>query len=1187
MKQSLIIALAVFAGALAVSAATVEQYAVFEASFTHTGSYSNPYSGVSTATVTLVSPSSVQKTIPLFWDGGSTWKLRFSPDQAGTWTYSTSSTDAGLNNKTGSFICVASSLPGGIQAMTDHPYHFQTRSGEPFFFFGDTGWSMFGSNVSENLNHATVIHYIDTRAAQGFNYIHTNVMMTSGNEGGLSFNSVSSETLNPAFFQEVDSRLQYANSKGITVGFMLAWANGDPSWDDFSNDAARLRYARYCVARYSAHNVLFIVSGEWNETGTKSMYQSIGTEIMNTDPHDRLIGIHSTGSVEEFATDSWMSFGDYQQIYSSLHSKILSSRDHNKQVVNSEYAYYLRDQDGDGTVDKPNSATLKAIRDASWDIVMAGGYFVTGWGTTYYGGTRDPGPFNVDDPRNDDWEEDVQHIQTLFESLDFWTLNPNDSLLAGSGTRYCLADTGRLYVAYVRGNSGTNSLSLNAMVSGAYSVSLFNPRTGAFAVQPSYAGLGPITLDPPDSDDWVFIVSATGGTNQAPTVSISANKTTLSPGESVLFSVVASDPDGAIVSFQWNWGNQTETGVGSPATSVSHSWPSAGDYNVTLEVTDNGSAAQTTTSNMLTIHVVDNLPPTISAATATPNSGTVPLTVQFTVTASDPEGDPLTYQWDFDGNGTWDATGSTVSHVYSNAGHFDPLVRVTATGGADVRQLTIDAEGVIAGDGTILVNDPLNGTTIGTADGSGAFTDGGWKSTGGRIIYDAGKQITDGYFEAKMWGWTAPAQGTDKSHPLSGWETEGQYGHYLEDGCFWNWRIGTGYDPFKVLATPVGLDSRVEARVGSNSAVNDGQKHVYRVEWKSGVVSFWFDGVKLQQWTFDHFTQQYFVIGRDLQYGITNPAPIIGDVKIVDRSGGGNVPPTVDAGANQTITLPTNSVNLNGTVTDPDDTTTTSWSMVSGPGSVAFGNASAVDTTVSFTSAGTYVLKLEADDGVNPPVSDTVTITVNSEPVNIAPTVEAGSNQSITLPANSVSLNGTVTDPDNSPTTLWSKVSGPGTVTFGNPSLVDTTATFSAAGSYILSLTADDGTNDPVSDTVSIIVNSASCDTDGDGMDDDWEIAQFGDLSHNGATDEDSDGLTNLEEYIIGTHPLDSDTDGDGLTDGVDPNPLLPGNSQKSISRTQCDMGYRQTENPITLIIIGLTLIGLIMVRHYVVKQIW
>src|SRR5207247_9148033 len=176
-----------------------------------------------------------------------------------------------------------------------------------------------------------------------------------------------------------------------------------------------------------------------------------------------------------------------------------------------------------------------------------------------------------------------------------------------------------------------------------------------------------------------------------------------------------------------------------------------------------------------------------------------------------------------------------------------------------------------------------------------------------------------------------------------------------------------------------------------------------------------------------------------------------------------NQAPVVDAGSDQTITLPS-SANLDGTVTDdglpnPPGTVTTTWSEVSGPGAVTFGSASAVDTTASFAAAGTYVLKLQASDS-ELSSSDTATITVNPASQNQPPTVNAGLDQTVILP-NSATLSGTASDdglpnPPGTLITTWSQFSGPGTVTFGDASSLSTTASFSASGTYVLRLTADD-----------------------------------------------------------------------------------------------------------------------------------
>ena len=88
--------------------------------------------------------------------------------------------------------------------------------------------------------------------------------------------------------------------------------------------------------------------------------------------------------------------------------------------------------------------------------------------------------------------------------------------------------------------------------------------------------------------------------------------------------------------------------------------------------------------------------------------------------------------------------------------------------------------------------------------------------------------------------------------------------------------------------------------------------------------------------------------------------------------------PVVSAGSNQTITLP-GTVVLNGAVTDagyPVGTMTTAWARLSGPGNVIFANDQAAQTTASFSTFGTYVLSLTANNGTLSSTA-TTTITVN------------------------------------------------------------------------------------------------------------------------------------------------------------------------------------------------------------------
>lgn len=176
-----------------------------------------------------------------------------------------------------------------------------------------------------------------------------------------------------------------------------------------------------------------------------------------------------------------------------------------------------------------------------------------------------------------------------------------------------------------------------------------------------------------------------------------------------------------------------------------------------------------------------------------------------------------------------------------------------------------------------------------------------------------------------------------------------------------------------------------------------------------------------------------------------------------------NQPPSVDAGPDQTITSPAQAM-LAGTASDdglpnPPGVVALQWSKVSGPGDVTFDSPNTGATAAGFTAIGVYVLRLTADDGALS-AADDVTVTVNAAaPTNQAPDVNAGADQTVTLP-DSVTLAATVSDdglPNGTLTLQWSKTSGPGDVTFGDAAAANTTAGFSAAGEYLLRLTADDG----------------------------------------------------------------------------------------------------------------------------------
>jgi hypothetical protein len=93
------------------------------------------------------------------------------------------------------------------------------------------------------------------------------------------------------------------------------------------------------------------------------------------------------------------------------------------------------------------------------------------------------------------------------------------------------------------------------------------------------------------------------------------------------------------------------------------------------------------------------------------------------------------------------------------------------------------------------------------------------------------------------------------------------------------------------------------------------------------------------------------------------------------------------------------------------------------------------------------------------------------KPANIPPNSDAGPDRSIYFAASggSVMLNGTADDGGDGPgplTTTWSKLTGPGTVTFSNATILDPIVTFSSIGTYELALYVSDGIDDANDTTI-------------------------------------------------------------------------------------------------------------------------
>ncbi len=180
----------------------------------------------------------------------------------------------------------------------------------------------------------------------------------------------------------------------------------------------------------------------------------------------------------------------------------------------------------------------------------------------------------------------------------------------------------------------------------------------------------------------------------------------------VQFTGGGRDSDGFIRKFEWDFNDDGTWDFTSTTTAATqHQYDAEGVYRARLRVTDNDNHTGTAT---VLAQVKAEGAPTVTA-TADPASGQAALNVTFGV--SDPGLVPIvSYEWDFDGNGTTDyrsETSGAASHSYTEAGDYQAVLRVTDNqGGTDIDVVRVSVTAGLAASLSRDVFNPTIGETL-------------------------------------------------------------------------------------------------------------------------------------------------------------------------------------------------------------------------------------------------------------------------------------------------------------------------------------------------------------------------------------------------------------------------------------------------------------------------------------------
>ena len=199
-----------------------------------------------------------------------------------------------------------------------------------------------------------------------------------------------------------------------------------------------------------------------------------------------------------------------------------------------------------------------------------------------------------------------------------------------------------------------------------------------------------VTDDEGDTASDTVSVTVADAENTAPVIREATADRTAGPAPlDVWFQAVADDAEGGPLTYRWEFGDAPGSALGAEA---GHTYLEPGAFTATVTVTDRGGLSDSATIAIAVADPPGNRAPQVEAA-AVPASGQAPLDVVFTAAGTDPDGDALSYAWDF-GDGSDEVRGRRARHTYTRTGTFTATVTATDAAGA-TGSATVD---VVVGD---------------------------------------------------------------------------------------------------------------------------------------------------------------------------------------------------------------------------------------------------------------------------------------------------------------------------------------------------------------------------------------------------------------------------------------------------------------------------------------------------------
>jgi len=506
----------------------VAKWGRFEQAFQSSAAYSNAIQQA-TLTVLFLSPLGETNRVCGFWDGGQTWRVRFSPGQAGRWSYQTICSDGanrGLHQRTGAFHCIA---PGGTNRFDRHGpvrlardrRHFEHADGAPFFWLADL--AVEGARMSDPQSWE---RYAGIRAGQYFSVVQWSAAAGADWSKQTAFAGRDRIAVNPEFFQRLDAKVDALNKAGILSAIVPFWEidllPGKPT------EGEVISLLRYMVARWGANDVAWLLPLDGPKPAERERYRRVGRAVFGEAPHAPVMLGSGVKEFAQFQNEHWADAFAYESdagktsLPDYLSGPFVAAwqQEPVRPLLNLAPAH----EDTAGQAEKPGGDADAARRAAWWSLLLAppAGVGYTTIGVVAWNSTTNPPSNRAIGEGLPLWLESLslpgaKHMTVLakiMNSMEFWRLVPSpESVAAQPGLtaprRYIAAAataTKDLTVVYVPEDRAVE-LFLSALPPSPL-VSWISPRTGETSPAVAVIADGICQFPTPDPGDWLLLIKA-------------------------------------------------------------------------------------------------------------------------------------------------------------------------------------------------------------------------------------------------------------------------------------------------------------------------------------------------------------------------------------------------------------------------------------------------------------------------------------------------------------------------------------------------------------------------------------------------------------------------------------------------------------------------------------------------------